>query len=551
MILTGTDIKRILKDRPNRHRIEAAQRYSARMLMHIKGIGLTDYMERLQGFERKEILEIRKKYARSNRDLFARLHRPEDKVFSARGGSTYYAAAPANEKKLRRLLADVEWGHSMRQWMEAFWKPAFHYDPMGLVLMEVGKGETYPTYKSIADVYDYSYEGRRLEYLVLETDKRITRHREGREVLNKVYRIVDDATDMLIEWDGENYRTLKNETYPNYFGFVPARIISDIYDQSRGMYISPDDEVVELADAYLLEGSVLNVFKKYFGFPRFWQYVGVCQECMGHKHVQGQACGSCNGTGLKTSHDVSETINLPIPVEADPVLAPHVAGTITPDIEGWREMKADKYDLEDAMFITRWGTLVKPRVKGPNGTATGTPTATEMIVDQQPLIDQLNKLSESAEVMETWITDMIGLYNFKEAYKGAHVNYGRIYIISSPDEALETYQAAKRQGASITLLNEKYQDYLYARYPGWDPNLAIALKFLHVEPGFHLAMAEAQAVLPPAEFSKKVYFSDWYSTLTPADKLNKKTPELRLLLAAYTAAQQLVQPPGQQTNALL
>lgn len=535
MILTSSDIKRILKDRPNKAVIEAAKKYNNKMLMHIKGIGLADYIERMEGFERKEILDIRKKYARSNRDLFARLHRPEDKVFSARGGSTYYATSPQNEKRLRDLLSDVEWGHSMRQWIEAFWKAAYHYDPMGLVYMEVGNGETYPTYKSIADVYDYQHEGRMLEYVVFETDKKIDRVKDGQKIQNKVYRIVDDATDMLVEWDGENYRTLKNETYPNYFGRVPAHIISDRYDQVTGLYISPDDEVVELADAYLMEGSVLNVFKKYFGFPRFWQYIGVCQDCKGTRHKGGDECPTCNGSGAKTSHDVSETINLPIPAGEDPVLAPNVAGSITPDIEGWREMKIDKVDLEDAMFITRWGTLIAQRAKGPDGTQEGTKgaTATEMIIDQQPLIEQLNKLSESAEAMETWITNMIGQFNFNTAWNGAMVNYGRIYIISTPDEALKQYQEAKAKGASITLLNDKYTEYLYTKYPSWDPNLAIALKFLYVEPAFHMDMTAAKNVLPVNEYVKKVYYSDWYSTLTPAEKLNKKITDLRNLLTEY------------------
>ena len=132
MILKEVDIKRILKENPNKLLVSAAQAYTRKLLMHMKGIGLENYIERFEGFEKEDVARIRKKYTHSNKDLFARTHRPVDKVYNARGGSVYYNTS--NEDALRTALRDVDHGYTVRQWIETFYRPAFHYDPMGCLL---------------------------------------------------------------------------------------------------------------------------------------------------------------------------------------------------------------------------------------------------------------------------------------------------------------------------------------------------------------------------------------------------------------------------------
>ena len=49
--------------------------------MHYTGIGMTDYLTRINTLENEAQITLRKKYARSNKDLFANLSSPINKVF--------------------------------------------------------------------------------------------------------------------------------------------------------------------------------------------------------------------------------------------------------------------------------------------------------------------------------------------------------------------------------------------------------------------------------------------------------------------------------------
>ena len=58
--------------------------------MHIKGIGMDAYLMQIDGFEKAELNILRKKYAKSNKDIFKRVLKYLDKVWSAKGGGVDY-----------------------------------------------------------------------------------------------------------------------------------------------------------------------------------------------------------------------------------------------------------------------------------------------------------------------------------------------------------------------------------------------------------------------------------------------------------------------------
>jgi len=78
----------IFANNPLRQQLIEAQKQSKRLNMHITGKGMADAIETMDEFETEQKKNIRQKYSRSNRDMFARLHAPIAKVFSAKGGST-------------------------------------------------------------------------------------------------------------------------------------------------------------------------------------------------------------------------------------------------------------------------------------------------------------------------------------------------------------------------------------------------------------------------------------------------------------------------------
>jgi len=82
MILDAAQIKEIILTNPNKSIVDKARLNNKKLRMHLYGEGMDGEISNIPGHEGDELKSLRKKYAKSNRDLFARMSRPIDKVFS-------------------------------------------------------------------------------------------------------------------------------------------------------------------------------------------------------------------------------------------------------------------------------------------------------------------------------------------------------------------------------------------------------------------------------------------------------------------------------------
>ena len=520
-------ITSIIRDNPNKKTIAQIAKYAKKMTMHITGFGLEEALSKIDYFERPELLKLRQLYSPSNEDFFGRLHRPIDKVFNARGGSCNYYISDSDKPRLMTYLTDVYEGYAIRRWMETFWIGAYHYDPMGMIYMEVGDNTTYPTYKSSLDIYDYMWAGRKLEYVVFSSDPRITAQKAKAKNDNIYYRVVDDSNDYLVQWDGNTATIIPDMSYPNYYGEVPAIIMSDIFDPIRGWYVSPDDNIIGIADQHLRDRSVLTMFKLHHGFPIKWQYQGKCIQCKGTGKINAQDCSSCNGTGKQSKYDVSETISLPVPqTKDDPILAPDVAGYVTPPVETWDKMDETIDGLFEDAHYTKWGT--HQLEDSENETATG------RFIDVQPVNERLGKYSDAAEFVETWITDMLGRFYFDASYKGCEINYGRRFLIETPDVIWQKVVDAIKDGAPSQNITNLYMQYLQSEFAGDGMEYNKQVKLMRLDPYFYMTIVQVKTLgLPTKDYMKKLYFQQWVNQLGDNDLINKDLKTLQQDLDAY------------------
>lgn len=523
MVLTTEQLKDILKNRPNATVINAAINQSKKLKAHITGIGKDDFLTQITGLENSKQLELRKTYSRSNKDIFARIHRPEDKIFSAKGSSHYYEIAESSKALFSERLLDVYNGFSSRKWVEVFAMQYLHIDPMGLVFMEVKDNKTYPTYKSSYNIFDYKLKGRDLEYVIFKTQKQ------------NEFRVVDDNEDKIVKWDGETLVTLTDNIYPNYYKKVPAIIISDILNKDSEYFTSPDWEIIEIADEYLRECSVKSIYKLRHGFPKAWQYVTVCNTCKGSGMFKGETCESCNGMGKAITKDTSEVVTLPIPLEGQPTIAPNVAGYVSPDIAGWTKMSDELLQLENLMNQTYWGTHQKED--------TSNETATGRFIDVQPVNDRLSKFSKWASNIETFIADSIGKIEFENSFKKANINYGTRYLIETPDEVWNKYEKARKSGAPISTLDDLLLEYYESKYQNNSVLLVKYIKLMKIEPFVHQTIIECKnTVVNTADYNAKLYFSEWLNSIDESNILNKTITELSKMLTDYVNQKQIIQP---------
>ena len=510
MTLTTKEIAEILADNPNKDMMEIARTKNKKLCVHLFGTGMGQYMEQINSFENEDQHKAREKYSRSNRDIMERITRPIDKIFSAKGGSTFYNLPDSKNQEFRTRLQNTENGLSMRKWIEQYWKPAYLSDPMGLIFMEIDEnGDAYPTYKGITEIYTYKPNGRKLDYVIFKTEE------------SDKFRIVDDSYDMTVKWDGKDVSLISSETYTNYFGLVPGIINSDIPVLATEYFDSPLWSIIEIADEYLRECSVKTIYKLLHGFPKSWEYVKQCQNCMGTGFIEAEVCPACKGTKVANKWDIVDKMILPIPENSgDVVIAPNIAGYVAPALDTWGKMTEELDVLESFMFETLWGT--QQTDKADNNTATG------KFIDMQPINDRLCKFSEAAETIEKFITDCIGTLYYGNQYNGSSINYGRRFTIESPDTVWNKYENARKNGAPDSILDDLLREYLQSKYENNSLELQKQLKALDLEPLPHLKAIEVKSLdIAQEDYVKKIYYSDFVKTLSDNEIIFSPINELQ------------------------
>lgn len=575
MNLTLDDMKAILPSPPSKSMLDQAREQAALLNMHITGQGLKDAITSMDFFEDEQKKNLRQRYSRSNKDIMGRLHRPIDKIFRAKGGSTVFNMPQGNVQDFAAYLSAIRNGQPLRKWVQMIALPAFQIDPMGLIFMELapgkdakGKLKPYPTYKSTNDIFDYKLNGRHLEYVIFKVgpkdagsyinsgiaiadqmqlmiDERLKSLGDNK---HQWFRVVDDTQDRIIEWDGNDGVTeITDQTLKNYFRSVPAIIISDIVSYSSNLFLSPDDLVVELMNDFLTDCSVFNIWKKLHAFPKQWRIRSICPTCQGNRKLQGRDCPDCSGTGYRTKSTPRDEIIVPMPEDGSKMPS-EFAGFITPDVKGW-ELMTDEMDRLFLMaFETIWGTQPSQRTNGPDG---GDKSATQAVMDVQAMNERLHDFREWGQGIETFIIDKCGLILYGSSYKGVANNWGNRYIVEGPDVIWEKYKNARSAGSPQATLDGLLRDYYESRYQTSPVDLEKALKLMRVEPFTHMTVAQVQQMtITDLDKCSKLYFSEWVSTKQDMEIILGTDQALRVDLLAFAQAKmEIIQAEELAANA--
>jgi hypothetical protein len=527
MILSTSQIAELIDKPFSEDFIKQARKYADHLSLHITGNGLDKYFEQIKSYENDDQLKLRQKYARSNKNLFSELLRPLDKVFTARGGAKYYNLSDNSEMEFKNLLSDVRSGMSIEKWSQNVWLKKKITDPNGLIMMEISKDGDfcYPTYKSIFSIYDYKFSGSKVEYIIFEPE---TIKTEGGEEIR--YRVIDDAFDyIVVKTKASTTVNLqaksgieinKEETLPNYFGKVPARMISDEEDEITGNKLSFIDSVIHLADEILIDNSIKIIFKYAHGFPGYWEIQRVCPVCNGlGKHNGEEKCHACGGDGIRKGRDISDKIIVTMD-EAGKAGAIPPAGYVSTDTETWRMMNEESDFMERILNKSMWGTLALMSDKQYQ-------KATPVISDLQPVYDRLNTVSTEAESMEKFLTDLMGDFYFRGNYKGSTIIYGKRFQIESPDQIWKKFTEGKIGHIPEFMLKNILLEWIQASYANDPYEMAKQIKILKADP-YPVYDADELKTLGFSlkDIYFKIYFTQWVNMINqdqllflPIDKL--------------------------------
>lgn len=555
MILDPSQLKNVVLQ-PDRSIVNAGAEYSKKLRMHINGVDINQHLPLIKGFEREAVHELRIKYSKSNKDMFARNSRPLDNVWNARGGSIYYNLPGSKEKQAIGLANDVRSGYSIKKWLEMFWQPHLLDDPFGIILMEIlpqqeaiqakqkGKSFVYPTYIPSRNIVSYKPKGNRLEYLILALTKD-DKVLYGLDEQGSYFRVIDDAFDYVVKVDNQTVTILPRLTFPNFFGEVPAIINSDIINPENEHYpLSLFDKAIELADQFFIKGSVKITHDFLHGFPKYSEFADDCSNCGGTGYKEAEKCTVCKGTGKRPMTKVSDMKLLTYPTKEDVLILPNqVGGYISPDKTFHEISTADLFDLENFISVTLWGAESKIKTQGTSIDGGGkAQTATQIMSDIKPEANRLYIVSEMAENRHKFILDYVIRLQVEPNYPGASVSYGRRYMLEGPDEIWNKYSQARKDGAPQSVLDDLLNEYYDAKYMTDPMGLAVAKKLMYLEPFVHYRVAEVKALNPsPEDYKAKLYFGEFLSSLNEAMLLSYSLELLKEQLMTFAGEKELAE----------
>lgn len=478
---------------------------------------IDELLERIEGIESEKKAKARKMYSRSIKDLFTRLLQPVGNIYYATGGvKDYDIKNPELKKTFLNKIASIRDSKPLGEWVQTYAIQLMNTDPNGLIFLEYTTDpelDIYPTYKSIDCIRYYESKGQTLDYVIFEPKTKQER---------TFWRVVDDKTDRTFEKIGNDYVIIPELTFDHPFGQVPALICSNIQLAGEEEKLSAIDGIIDIAKEYARDQSFLTLYKIYKANPIFWKYVQYCGDCSGTGKVAEETCGSCNGHGKMVSkNDVTDVVELPIPDDRDsPVIAPNIAGFISPDLDVWTQYSTELKDLEEKMYRTHWGTSF-----GIQNISNVEKTATEIIHNKQPLENQLNKYADFVEYVEWKLSEWI--LNFYDTAKRKDesqitINLGRRYIIESYDVLLLRYETAVKAEDNSIILDKLFAEYLGAKYRNNPIDLQISLLKASVEPYLHLSLKSTLEIFGNEEAQRKALFQSWWQTVTDYSKSSEQ-----------------------------
>jgi hypothetical protein len=553
-------------------KIEYARDMSIKLRLHVDGVGVTEYLERINNYENAQQYEAREKHAISNKFLTEELLRPTDNVFSAKGGSKSYKFKSGTKSSMEvflQRLVNVNAGMSLSEFMENTW---FHYhvvDPNGLIFVELPTPQQIelldeddprlaarPVYKSIHSIRDYQQNGLMVDWVIFEPHEiqKVELEKEKREVEIKYFWVVDEAFYYLYKIeDGE--LSLAQPAIPNSFGYVPAVLCSNIPDYVSGLKRSPIHNQVELLNKYLVQNSVLKISEFFYNYPREWTYIDDCGFCGGSGKtqatgliegapVQFNTCPTCNGSGKDDGRDVTDILKLRIPLEGQTKIDPPSGFTYMPT-DAWTNMVESVDRTWDIIFFSQWGTRVE------KGNGAEKETATGRFIDVQPIHTRLDKYSKSGEKTHTLLANILGKYYFPETFEGSIIQYGRRYLVETPDQIWEKYLNSKEKKSPVSVLDMLLSQFLESEYRENEEMFLYEDKKIRLEPFVHwdVEIVRASTIISNIDKAAKEYFNEWVLSIKKDVLISTDIEKLRVEFNEFVQAKLiLIQEQQQKAN---
>jgi len=509
-----------------------ARKIAKKINMHLTGKGIKEYLEVIDTYENTAQKTLREKLVKSNRALFSYLLRPMDKIFTAKGGSINFNLEAKELDTVKGKLTEASDGMDIKRYLKKVVRLPYIIDANGILFVDIDpQGNLEPHIIYSKQILWYDNKGNTVKAIIFEGVKVDRGDKEGRKDVVTEYRVIDEKYDMIYVADGKTLKEDKSRRIKNFFGYVPAIILGDEKDPNSTIYTSQVYDILDEADLFLRRSSTMNVHELAHLYSRYWSYAQACTRCEGEglissvddqDAVTSSTCPSCGGSGAKTRTNASDETVLPLPQDGEPIIAPHIAGYVSPDIQIAKFYSELQDNFRNEMFQDIWGTTYEGG--GKRETATG------RFIDAKPVEDKLRDMSYTFEKLHQFLLNTFIQAITRNLKYESSVAYGTRYILESADEILNKRQELSGKQVSEVIVLDLEQRYIEAEYQTDSVELKKRKKLMKIEPYPTLTILQVMnLMLPDEDKLRKLYFADFVSTLTdakiiltPSDKLREQ-----------------------------
>jgi len=319
---------------------------------------------------------------------------------------------------------------------------------------------------------DFEYLRYKLQYLIVETDKKYTFYGKDQTAIMTEIKKEDAPMAINEQWteiDGVYYIRIKSKAYavvfniPHNLGYVPAKRCGYLTDKATDGRTFVN--VFHVALPFLLDTvkakSEKDLTFALHTFPIRLQYEQPCPECTRGISPDGLTCKMCNGTGTLIATSTQETITMPMPKHKDDLIPLEQLLTyVRPpaDIIGIMIDNLDK--IQNQAYQAVWGREAFSRTE-----VVGSLTATEMKITESSKYDQLFSCAEHLCGMWTFVAETVAkVTNIMQEQDLIFMTVGKEFNIKSKEELTVEYEKQKQAGMSATIFNHTEREIVKLSY---------------------------------------------------------------------------------------
>lgn len=406
--------------------------------------------------------------------------------------------------------AEEDWHEYRKAWeLDKFWQHVawekFKCYSESFIVVDLPQEQTstlpepYPYFLSICDVIDYDFkkspgEWEELEYLIFRIDK--TRLAFFDIATYQVFETKESSTDIV--------RELAN--VPHNLGYCPAtKLVHGEHPVSR--FLTKLKKLLfSLLGQDITDFSIAN--------PVWWVYEQECdfEDPQTHNVCDGGFLRSGNGDYLIAGdrklvkcpkcqgkfRGHGTVLELPVPDDNGKALGTP-AGVIVTPVESLQYGSDRVAQRQDEIYYG----LVGYGSETPNDKAVNKQQVRAL---QESTEDKLRHLQKTFERAQQRTEATMCRLRYGVSFVSLSVSYGQTHYIDKPEDVLATYEQARKNGDSDTILDGIYEHYMMLKYRNNPEQLQYQNILWNLEPYRHRTISEVREMFRNFECD----FSEYY-----------------------------------------